>query len=111
MIMGRGRAWNALARTKVIALHQIGTPVSQIVAQTQVSRSTVYEYITRSRQEGNSVPTVKQRDCPPRKVTLANIRTISVEIKKFPRTTARIIKAKHPSLGHLSVRTINKIIR
>ena len=108
--MGRGKPWDLLTRTKVIALHEIGKSVREIVNQTNVSRATVFEYLRRFRAE-QKVPEVKKRDCQPRKVTLGNIRIIASEIKRFPRSTARMIKLKNASLSHLSIRTINRIIR
>ena len=108
--MGRGKARTLLERTKVIALHQLGKKVPEIMTQTGVPRQTCYDWI-RSYRENQKVPEVKKRDCAPRKVTLAHIQTISREIKLFPRTTARLIRSKHASLRELSIWTINKIIR
>ena len=108
--MARGKARSPLERNKVIALHELGRSVSQIVTQLGVPRQTCYDWIKIFR-ETNKVPEVKKRDCAPRKITLANISTISREIRRFPRTTARKIRGKHESLRHLSITTINKIIR
>lgn len=108
--MGRGKARTLLERTKVIALHELGQSVAQIVNQTGVPRQTCYDWI-RNFRETNKVPEVKKRDCAPRKVTLAHVQTILREIKLFPRTTARLIRSKHASLRELSISTINKIIR
>ena len=110
LTMPRGRAWSLEVRARVIALLELGRTAAQIIQQLQLPRQTVYDYIRRYRATGR-IPTVKKRDCPPRKVTLANIATVSSEIKRFPRTTARLIRAKHQSLSHLSISSINNIIR
>ena len=71
--MPRGKPHNVYKRSRVIFMHLMKKSVGEIMAETSVSRSTIYEFIKRFQKE-QKIPDVKPRDCTPYKLTLAKIR-------------------------------------
>lgn len=71
--MPRGKPHDVHKRSRVIFLHLMKKSVREIMAETSVSRSTIYEFLKRFRKE-QKIPEVKPRDCSPYKLTLAKIR-------------------------------------
>ena len=65
--IARGKARSPLERNKVIALHELGRSVSQIVTQLGVPKQTCYDWI-KSFRENNKVPGLRKGTVPPEKL-------------------------------------------
>ena len=94
----------------VVALYRGGKTMKEITAITGVGQRTVYRWVKRYKDGGEtSNPVHKPRSGRGRKVSQRTLSIIKREVERDPHLTAKALREKNPTvLGDVSVRTVQR---
>ena len=96
-----------IKREAIIELYHVGTSISKIIKQLKVSKSTVYDVVSRYKKLGNTKDRPKSR-YPCSCCTKNNIKVVHERVRRNPKRSIRKM-AQDMIMDPKSMRTIIKI--